>query len=273
MNPLDVVAEILGEPADQMRNPANADYRCPFRNGPCIKFSKTLEAPAPVCSVHQRHRKTDIIRRPPICTCPVRFFESDIPGDVIRECWVGPKPENTEFVYEVQMQKFGKVDLVITELSEKRDRVKSFLPVELQAVDITGTVLPAYIAITNNQAEISPAAYGLNWANVRKRFISQLIAKGYYCHHWGTRIIAVVQEELFERFQAHAKSPEVAMKDSNIVFMLYQYVWNEAEKRWQFSLKRVVPTTHVNVMNAILYETPPSKAVFEAKLLNIIKSS
>jgi len=132
--------------------------------------------------------------------------------------------------------------------------------------------LPAYLAITNNQNEIEPAAYGFNWANVRKRFISQLIAKGFYCHHWGTRIIAVVQEELYDQFQAHAKAPEVGMKDSNIVFMLYQFAWNDTAKRWQFSLKRVVPTTHMNVMNAILYETPPSKAVFEAKLLNIIKS-
>lgn len=272
MNPLDVIAELLGEPADQMRNPANADYRCPFRNGTCIKFNKTLEAPAPVCSLHQRHRRTDIIRRPPICTCPVRFFEADIAGDVIRECWVGPKPDHFELVYEIQMEKFGKVDLVITQVSEARDQIQHFLPVELQAVDITGTVLPAYIAITNNQNEISQAAYGFNWANVRKRFISQLITKGFYCHHWGTRIVAVLQEDLFEQFQKHARTPEVALADSNIVFMLYQYAWNVADNRWNFSLKRVVPTTHVNVMNAILYETPPSKAVFEAKLLNLINA-
>jgi len=271
MNPLDVIAELLGEPADQMRNPANADYRCPFRNGPCIKISKTLEAPAPVCSVHRRQRSTDIVRRPPICTCPVRFFEADIAGDVIRECWVGPKPDHFEVVYEVKMEKFGKVDLVITQVSENRQHIQHFLPVEVQAVDITGTVLPAYIAITNNQPD-APGKYGFNWANVRKRFISQLIAKGFYCHHWGTRIIAVVQEELYETFQAHAKSPEVAMADSNIVFMLYQFAWNETANRWQFSLKRIVPTTHVNVMNAILYETPPSKEVFEAKLLNLIKA-
>jgi len=144
------------------------------------------------------------------------------------------------------------------------------LPVEVQAVDITGTVLPAYIALTNSELIEKRPSYGFNWANVRKRFISQLIAKGFYCHHWGTRIVAVVQEDLYEHFQRHARLPEVSLRDSNIVFMLYQFDWNEEEQRWNFGLRRVVPTTHVNVMNAILYETPPDKAIFEAKLLKRI---
>ena len=29
-DPLTIIAEVLGEPADQMRNPVNAGYQCPF---------------------------------------------------------------------------------------------------------------------------------------------------------------------------------------------------------------------------------------------------
>jgi hypothetical protein len=265
-DPLNVIAEVLGEPADQMRNPANAGYLCPFRNGVCIKTSKLLEAPAPVCSIHRRIGGG----APPICTCPVRFYESNITEDVIRECWIGAPPENPRLAHEISMEKFGKVDLVISDVDRSSARVRRFLPVELQAVDITGTVLPSYVALTNSQMVANRPKYGLNWANVRKRFISQLIAKGYYCHHWGTRIVAVVQADLFEQFQRHARAAEVRLEESNIVFMLYQFVWNQSETRWNFKLERVVPTTHMNVMNAILYETPPLRADFEAKILSRI---
>jgi hypothetical protein len=32
-------------------------------------------------------------------------------------------------------------------------------------------------------------------------------------------------------------------------------------------LERVVPTTHVNVMNAVIYERPPDRAEFERRIL------
>lgn len=255
-----MLAEVLGEPAAEMRNPANALYQCPYTNRECMKSSRTLGVPAPVCSVY-RHGDTS---RAPICTCPIRFYAADIVGDVIRECWPGTKPDNPVPVYEVGMEKFGKVDLVIADVDTNTKAVRHFLPVELQAVDITGSVLPYYESFLASEQPKKDHPYNFNWANVRKRFISQLIGKGFYCHHWGTRIVAVVQEDLFDTFHAHAPVAEVAMKASNIVFMCYQFKKNA--NRWDLELTRLAPTTHSNVMNAILYETPPSKAAFEQKI-------
>jgi hypothetical protein len=174
------------------------------------------------------------------------------------------------------MEKFGKVDFVLADVDEGAHeirrvaevarRIRQFVSVELQAVDITGSYLPAYVAITNNRRMATPPSFGINWANVRKRFISQLIAKGFYHHHWGTRIVAVLQSNLFDKLQAHAHVPEVQLKDSNIVFMLYQYVAKQGGG-YHLQLDRVVPTTHVNVMSAVLYEQPPSKSEFERRIL------
>src|SRR5205823_1364030 len=150
-------------------------------------------------------------------------------------------------------------------LDQKRRTIRHFVSVELQAVDITGSYLPAYVALTNNQMMVDPPSFGINWANVRKRFISQLIAKGFYHHHWETRIIAVLQSNLFDKLQAHAHVPEVSLEESNIVFMLYQYA-PQKQGGLTFRLDRTVPTTHMNVMNAVLYERPPSKADFERKI-------
>jgi hypothetical protein len=232
-----------------------------------MKFNRTLGQPVPVCSVFKKGRAGGSPQDgPPICICPVRFYEADLVSDVVRECWVGPKPSSAAVVREVGMEKFGKVDLVIAEVLSSPKRIGKFLPVELQAVDITGTYLPIYEAHTLGMGVAYPSTYNFNWANVRKRFISQLIAKGYYCHHWDTRIVAVVQEELFDQFNAHAKITETKLVDSNIVFLLYQFS-RASDGRWNLGLRRVVPTTHTQVMQSILYEKPPSRANFERKIL------
>ncbi len=163
------------------------------------------------------------------------------------------------------MEKFGTVDFVVADLDDSGTSLRDFVSVELQAVDITGSYLPAYEAIISNQMMATRPTYGFNWANVRKRFISQLIAKGFYHHHWGTRIVAVLQEDLFAEIQQHATMPAVPLENANIVFLLYQF--GREGERWDMRFLRAVPTTHSLVMTAGLYETPPVRADFEARIV------
>ena len=167
------------------------------------------------------------------------------------------------------MEKFGQVDMVIADVGGTDDEptVAKFLPIELQAVDITGSYWPSYEALTQNQLAEERSQYGFNWANVRKRFLSQLVAKGYYCHAWGTRIAAVMQEDLFTEFDTHARLAPVPLPDSHIVFMLYQFERVNGGDRFSLRLRRIVPTTHFAVMQSILYEVPPNKSAFEARIL------
>lgn len=267
-DPLNYIAEILGEPAPEMRSPANAGYICPFYGGTCTKTSHALNAPYPVCSVFRRGRAGPS-DRPPICVCPKRFYEAPIKEDVIAHAWAGDPPENPRVVYEISMEKFGTVDFVLADFDRANRRIKNFVSVELQAVDITGSYYSAYEAVTNSTMLLERPTYGFNWANVRKRFVSQLIAKGFYHHHWGTRIVAVLQADLFDQLQGHAQVPPVPLEQSNIVFVLYQFAWEG--DRWSLSLDRVVPTTHSLVMNAVLYETPPSRNAFERRILERLR--
>ena len=265
-NPLEDVAEILGEPAKLMRSPANADYQCPYLNGACTKKSHNLTSPFPVCSIYRRRGD-----RPPICVCPNRFLEAQLQEDVIRECWTGDPPANPVLVGEVSMKKFGKVDFVVADIDPDGTTIRNFISVELQAVDITGSYLRSYEAITNNEVSVqSRPTYGFNWANVRKRFLSQIIAKGFHHFHWGTRIVAIMQQDLFEEFQKHATIPAVSMKDANIVFLLYQFKWSA--DRWTMAFLKAVPTTHAGVMMASLYTTQPKRAEFEARILARMRS-
>lgn len=177
-----------------------------------------------------------------------------------------PPPSNPAIASEVNMDRFGKVDFVVADLDPTNSQVLDFISVELQAVDITGSYVRSYEAITNSRAVMeSRPTYGFNWANVRKRFISQVIAKGFHHHHWGTKIVAVVQEDLFDQFQKHAAIPEVGIEQANIVFLLYQF--SEIDGRWSMGFQRAVPTTHAGVMTAALYETPPARIEFEKRIL------
>ena len=74
------------------------------------------------------------------------------------------------------MGKFGTVDAVVADYDAERGRIRQFVSVELQAVDCTGSVVPAYLGVLNNEPQVT-TSYGINWANVRKRYIDQLVAK------------------------------------------------------------------------------------------------
>lgn len=246
-----------------MRNPVNAGYQCPFINSTCTKRSQRMEGPYPVCSILRGGVQH--------CVCPKRFFQSDLVADVLKHCWHGTPPAAPQIAYEVHMKGFGMVDLVIAELAGNGG-VKAFVSVELQAVDITGTVEPAYQALLASAQVEGKVSYGLNWANVRKRNVSQLISKGFYHHHWGSKIVSVVQGALYATFRNYAPFDELDPKGvtSNVVFMLYEFQ-DDPERgapHRRLAFTRAIGTSHNSLMTGALYRTPPDRAVFCQRILD-----
>lgn len=274
-NPIDVIGEILGEPAEYMRNPVTLDYQCPFINSKCTKRSQRFSGPYPVCSIF--HGKNE--NRKLMCVCPKRFFQASFTQKIIETCWVGEIPKDPIVVHEVKMEDFGNVDFVIADLDDSKKHVIQFISVELQAVDITGTVEPAFQSVINSDEVCEKSFnYGINWENVRKRYITQLINKGFFHHHWKSKIVAVIQETLYDNLRSKIKFDELDPKSdtSNIVFMLYDFVKIEMPDntyRYEIEYKHAIGTSHNSLMTAALYKTPPSKAKFEARILSIINKS
>ncbi len=219
--PEKIIGEILGEPAAQQRSPVNAGYLCPFINSECTKRGHHLDGPYPVCSVWYSKKAPRLL-----ATCPKRFFQADIVRDVIEHCWPGPKPTNPRVAYEVSMEKFGQVDMVVADLDETTGTIREFVSIELQAVDLTGSVEPAYSGVLNSLESVE-TSYGVNWANVRKRYIEQLVSKSFYHHQWGTRMVAVMQTPLYDRLREHIQFDELIMGSHaavDVIFLLYDYV-------------------------------------------------
>ncbi len=254
-----------------MRNPVNAEYLCPFVDLKCTKRSQQLNGPYPVCSVYKwggtanRRTKEDLI-----CVCPNRLFQAQIERDIISNCWPGEKPTNPQTAFEVKLSEVGKIDWVIADIANDQT-VNQFVSVELQTVDITGSCFSAYSALINSSMLEKKPSYSFNWKNVYKRYIMQLIFKGLYHHHWGTKIIAVMQDVLVERLWDIGKFTQTDIQDSNIVFLSYKMVSDlEDEGRYNLELVGPIGTQHINLMNSIIYQTPPSKDKFVQKILDRI---
>ena len=250
-----------------MRNPVNTDYQCPFINSTCVKRGHRTSGPYPVCSIHRNLKNPQVI-----CTCPKRFYEADFLEDVVSHCWKGTPPENPHFVHEVKMADFGMVDFVVADIDPTNGNVIDFVSAELQAVDLTGSVNPAYEAILNNTTLDRKPNYGVNWANVRKRYVAQLITKGFFHHHWGTRIISVIQTPLYEAIRSDTNFDEMPPDTNcNIVFMLYDYAETD-QGRHKLIFDKAIGTRHNSLMMGALYRTPPPKDQFCAKILERIQA-
>lgn len=261
-NPAECIGEVLGQPAAKGIDPASDDYQCPFTNSRCTKRSAKLgKEPYPICSIRRN------IERVPmqICVCPKRFYAVDFLSDVIGHCWSGDPPANPKIAREVKMTGFGNVDFVIADVGDSGN-IERFLSVELQAIDITGSVMPAYEALRANQDMAKRPTYGLNWDNVYKRYITQLIRKGYFHHHWGTKIVAVMQDAVYDYVCGSAdfmRSTDVMKDTVNIIFMVYRFEDDPTKPGTQrLVLSKVEGTSHANLQQAVLYKEALDRSAF-----------
>jgi len=274
-DPADAIAEVQGQLAAAGANPATSDFLCPYIQKKCPKRSTNLGIePYPVCSLWKNAKKERDPTRDLICVCPKRFYQVDWLKAVVENCWPFETPENPVVATEVKMKGFGNVDFVIAD-QDQDGGIGNFLSVELQAIDITGSVYPAYEALRSGDMLPKRPTYGFNWDNVYKRYITQLIRKGYFHHHWGTKIVAVIQDQIYQYVIDKAdfmRSPNISDSNVNIIFMTYVFE-DDPDRPGQFrpALRRVEGTSHASLQQAILYKEAPSKDAFKCKIQEALK--
>lgn len=269
-DPETIIGEVLGRRAKKGDNPAAEEFRCPFIGSRCPKRSTNLpDQPYPVCTLWRNRKERRDPREDLIFVCPKRFYAVDFLKDVVTHCWPGEKPQNPLVAPEVKMAGFGNVDFVIADVAEDKT-VGRFLSVELQAIDITGSVFPAYSALLEARSLTKRPTFGLNWDNVYKRYITQLIRKGYFHHHWKSKIVAVIPDQVYRYIIERAdfmRSSDVMNSNVNVIFMTY-CLEHDPDRPGEYrpSLVTVEGTSHSSLQNAILYKEPPPRADFCAQI-------
>jgi len=166
---------------------------CPFLNKPCTKMNHDQSIIYGTCSVTSPFGDCII--------CPNRFYEKDF--KVIRAVAQDAFGRNCQFLTyeqfipvrdrkgtyivalgqpsgkEVKIGRSLSMDWVLAKV--QNGKLKEYVGIEVQSIDITGNYRDCWHSYKNLKTStktISSSGHGMNWANVHKRLIPQIIRKG-----------------------------------------------------------------------------------------------
>jgi hypothetical protein len=189
--------EIFGYSPDDLTNSARVLWSmggCPFTNKGCTKINHDQTITYGTCSVTSPYG--DII------ICPNRLYvnnyqvlaevSQDSFGNKIPFLMYGQFIEKRAFHKEcivalgknsgkeIQVGRALSMDWVLAHISEAR--LVEYVGIEVQSIDITGNYRDAWHSYNNftkntDRNTIPSSQHGLNWANVHKRLIPQIIRK------------------------------------------------------------------------------------------------
>lgn len=167
---------------------------CPFVNGPCEKHNHDQSIIYGTCSVDAPGGECII--------CPLRLYQNnyatlkrivaDAYGDKLEllmynqfikrraaasDCIVALGHNSGK---EVKLGRQLSMDWVLARIANRK--LEEYVGVEVQSIDITGNYRDAWYAYKNldpaKKTLVPASGHGLNWANVHKRLIPQIIRKG-----------------------------------------------------------------------------------------------
>jgi hypothetical protein len=166
---------------------------CPFINKSCIKTNHDTTIVYGTCSVTTTFGDCVI--------CPNRLYENNyatlraVAEDafgkgsefVLFADYIKRRDESGVFVValgqnsgkEVKVSRSLSMDWVLAKI--KNNKLLEYVGIEVQSIDITNNYRDAWYAyknLTKKTKTISPSEHGMNWANVHKRLIPQIIRKG-----------------------------------------------------------------------------------------------
>lgn len=201
------LCEIFGYAPDDVTDAARKQWKrqeCPFVGGTCVKHSHPRAGQSPVifgsCSVVNKlgnGLKEEVI------LCPQRLYANtyetlkacvkDAVGKDLPVLLAGDeaginnaKSGFDDYVILLGQKSGGEVSLsgkvslsldwVMVRIT--KGSINTAIPCEVQSIDITGNYHDNWRAYAEEREEIPNSSHGMNWANVWKRLIPQIILKG-----------------------------------------------------------------------------------------------
>lgn len=190
------LVEIFGYAPDDLTQSVRSLWNlgaCPFINKACSKSNHDSSVVYGTCSVTTTFGDCII--------CPNRLYEKDyatlraVAEDafgkmaefVLFDEYIRRRDESGIFVValgqnsgkEVKIGRSLSMDWVLAKI--ENNQLIEYVGIEVQSIDITNNYRDAWYAyknLTPNTKTIPPSEHGMNWANVHKRLIPQIIRKG-----------------------------------------------------------------------------------------------
>lgn len=247
------ISEFFGYKAEDTStialNTANSQI-CPFLGSPCTKVLSRDHLISGVCSVRQKTEGS-----PSVICCPIRIYAEDYKmlHLISRQAfgrdfglYAGRAAVERARAEGGSIAVFGHgwggelrlpqragtgsyfVDWVLARLDENGE-LAEFTAIEVQTIDTTGNYREARTALLENRSVISDTV-GLNWENVSKRIIPQLIYKGQVLQREDlcrTGLFFVcpkaVYDRVLNRLGGRERIPTFPTQPASIHFVAYDY--------------------------------------------------
>lgn len=235
------IAEVFGFPHDNDSEEARRcqeDYLCPFVGARCIKGGHGVPVPLGTCTVHSRYG--------PVITCPSRFYGDN--HQILNRvaAYLLGDTANRILIPEVGPTQTYNLDW-ITASYDDRLQLSDYHGIEVLTIDITGSVRPYFEAyLAGKHWEDIEHRYGINWANVFKRTLPQLLAKGAMLSSYGKKLAVVVQDQLILYLDRTGRLKVEEESNSslvNLVFFVHELHYSADENIYRLELAQVIPTT------------------------------
>ena len=241
------LVEIFGYAPDDMSTACRSLWTlgaCPFTEAPCVKTNHDKTVVYGVCSVTTKYGDCVV--------CPNRLYADGkaVLKRVAKDAFGSlPFYSYQEFVRrrdvaepcvvalginsgnEVRVPQLGSMDWVLARIEELK--LTEYTGIEVQSVDVTGNYRDAWHAYRRlEEGDVVPSSeHGMNWANVYKRLIPQILRKSLVYSRSslvknGLNFIA--PEIVYQRFEdvIGADIPQVKEKGPDVI-TVYTYSLGE----------------------------------------------
>lgn len=209
--------EVFGHAPDDITSKARKFWglnACPFMGRACTKFDHTNTICYGTCSVSNagqnviicpnrlyannyetiRHVSEDVFGK-----LPFMLFDEYLKKESrLLDCVVALGQNSGR---EVKLSKMS-MDWVLAHI--KNGKLIEYVGIEVQSIDIAGNYRDAWYAARDKNPVIPPSTHGLNWANVHKRLMPQIIRKSLvYSRSLLVKngLFFIVPEPVYQRFE------------------------------------------------------------------------
>lgn len=253
---------------------AAADCHCPILNDTCEKRLNDGKISG-VCSLKP-------INSGPVICCPVRLYAENykILSDIVKQAFgkdypLVPGYEALSKVKSTQnpcVAVFGKkwggelrlpqrsgsggyfVDWVLAKITADGE-LEEFVAVEVQTIDSTGNYRNGVAALEESRTQVKTTA-GLNWENVSKRILPQLIYKGQVLQREelckkGLFFVCPepVYTKIINRLGGHQGLLKYSLQPASISFLNYNYDFSKSTIHGQ-----LIPLISVGTHSTTVYK-------------------
>lgn len=168
------------------------------------------------------------------------------------------------------------VDFTVVVVAPDGDLV-GFVAVEVQSIDTTNSYRTSLTALLQNNRQIVQSGFGMNWENVNKRILPQLIVKGLMLQAEGlctSGMYFVTPEPVYQRVMLRLGGPDrlrrLPKQPGSITFIRYEYDFANAVDGSPVDMNQLEPVTISTSDLSLAFITPehlPRSGAYETLIM------